>query len=193
LDSLAIDEQYRYECSTGPLAPGETFFTNLTVTAQSPDGQTTSRSASFRVTSAVGTGNFLENSIFFGRDADNNPTDWTKGCGGTLIMDGNRVKLYGGACMDQVFSAGEIEALKGKNYRLTCALSQTGAYASMSVFLDDVVNSKVIPITTDPDGFETITLTGTAGQNISSGFVSFYSEGNATNNLMLSSCSFNIE
>jgi len=194
LDSLAIDEQYRYECSTGPLAPGETFFTTLTVTAQAPDGQTTTRSGAFRVQSAVGTGNFIENHLFFSRDANDKPTDWNKGCGGTWTVPPgtNRVQLYGGACMDQAFSAGEIEVLKGKNYKLACAVSQTGGYASVSVFLDGVANSKVIPITTDPDGFESITLTGTAGQDITEGFVSFYSEGDATNNLTLASCSFNV-
>ncbi len=194
LESLAIDKQYLYECSTGPLAPGTRFFTTLTVTAQSPDGQTTTRSASFRIESAVGTGNFLENHLFFSRDTNNKPTEWNKGCGGSWnVPEGtNRVQLYGGACMDQAFSVGEIEVLKGKTYQLVCALSQTGGYASMSVFLDGVLNTKVIPLTTDPDGFENITLTGTAGQDVTEGFVSFYSEGDVTNNLTLSSCSFNI-
>lgn len=62
----------------------------------------------------------------------------------------------------------------------------------MSVYFNGVANSKVIPITTDPDGFENITLIGTAGQDITEGFVSFYAEGDATNNLILSSCSFRV-
>ena len=197
LDGLIVDEQYRYECSTGPLAPGESFITNLTVTAQNPNGETVTRNRSFQIQSPVGAGNLLDNSNFVNRDANNLPTEWNKGCGGSWGMVdarfGEVLELYGGACVDQALSAEEIQALRGRNYEVSCSVKLIGSgYASMSVFLDGVVNTKVIPSTTDPNSFERITLTGTAGSDISTGFISFYSEGNATSNLTLSSCSFNI-
>lgn len=198
VDSLTTSEQYLYECSTGPLEPGETFTTNLTVTAQSPDGQTVTRTTSFVIRSAVGAGNLLENDSFNTIDANGNPLNWTKGCDGSAdIVDfgifSTVLQLSGGACVDQALSADEVIALRGNNYTLQCNVAQTGGYASMSVFFDGVANSQSIPVTTDARGNETVVLRGTAGENITEGFVSFYSEGTTTNNLKLIFCSLRID
>ncbi len=187
-----------FNCTTIVPAPGETFTSIVTATGTTAAGATATATDGYTQvnTGSVDPGaNLLENEFFRTLDANNKPTDWNKGCGGTWNGTEFRgtaaVELYGGACMDQALNADEVAALSGKNFTLQCNLSQKGGYASMSLFLDGVATSKAIPVTTAADGDEIVVLTGTAGQ-ISSAFVSFYSEGTAANNLKLRYCSLRI-
>ena len=189
-----------FNCTTVVPAAGETLTSIVSATGTTASGLTASFSDGFK---QINTGSIpvdtdlLENGNFSTLDANNKPTNWNLGCGGTWNMTNFQdtslsvPQIYDGGCVDQALSAEEVSALSGKDFTLSCNLNQTGGYASMSVFLDGVPVSKTIPVTTQADGIEFIKLTGTAGQ-ISSAFVSFYSEGTADNNLKLLLCSFEI-
>ncbi len=114
------------------------------------------------------------------------PTDWIAGCGGTLVPNTYNVSLQSGACFDQSLSAADISALAGKNFNYSCSLRNVNGYASMSIYLDGVAQSKVIPNT---QGYPTIELSGTAPGQLSNGFVSLYGEGT----LNVQECSLTIE
>ena len=121
--------------------------------------------------------NLLENGNFETL-SNGNPTEWSQGCGGTASSvagrEGNGFSLSGGICVDQGLSAGDVAALSGNDYTYSCYAKNTGGYASLSIFFNDVPVSKVIPVS---NSFQLVELKGTAPQ-ASSSFVSIYSEGN---------------
>lgn len=130
-------------------------------------------------------GNLLENSTFENATT-NSVADWNLGCGGTLTANTNAIALQGSACLDQGLSAIDIAALAGKNYTYSCRVNNLSDYASMSIFLDGALESKVLPPT---QGYLTVELSRTAPTQLSNGFVSIYSEGT----LNVESCSLTIE
>jgi len=116
------------------------------------------------------------------------PLVWTLGCNGNFA-DGSRqggLTISDGACFDQSLSAYGIDMLTNKSYAFTCILNNNDSYASMSIYLDGVVKSKVIP-----SGYsgQAIAITGIAPAQLRSGFVSLYSEGS----LRLAVCTLNVE
>ena len=126
-------------------------------------------------------GNLLENGTFASANANNQPNDWSKGCGGEYTLTGisparKQLRLSNGACVDQGLSSGDAAALAGNTYSFSCNVFDNSIYAALTVFLDGQATSKVIPVI--PAGIGTrITLTGTAPTGISGGFVSLYAEG----------------
>ena len=139
-------------------------------------------------------GNLLNNSGFFYVDPDQPsiPFEWLVGCGGTAGRTPNNnigipitAYLKDGACLDQSLNANDISALKSNDFTFACKVNNTGSYASMSIFLDGVAESKVIQPT---QGFLTVELTRTAPAQLSNGFVSLYSEGT----LNVESCSLTV-
>ncbi len=129
----------------------------------------------------------LENSDL---SASSNTENWSVGCGGEAFPRINRNGIYlMDGCLDQSLSASDIAQLKGKDYTFSCKgtkLAHLSSYASMSVFLDGTPKSIVIP---SSPSWTTWEVKGTAGNNISSGFVSVYANGR----IDLSSCSLMVD
>lgn len=121
--------------------------------------------------------NLLKNSGFTFLNEDNLPKDWAVGCGGRgIVTEGrlqNGVQLSDGACMDQSINARTVAGLVGEEFSYICTVKNTLGYSSMSIFFDNELTTKKIPIT---DGYELIKITGVVPR-ASTGFVSVYSEG----------------
>lgn len=122
--------------------------------------------------------NLLDNGDFQIVDGNDKPVNWTKGCGGywsSVNVNGTKgMRVNGNACVDQSLSATDINSLKGKDYTYACYVNNTNSYASMTIFLDGVQKSTVIPFTNN--SYQLVEVKGNAGQ-ISSGFVSLYASG----------------
>ena len=133
--------------------------------------------------------NLLENGGFETLNANSKPISWNKGCGGSYSRvvgrSGNGLSLSGGACVDQVLSNPDLSTLAGKPYTYSCYAKNTGGYASMSIFFDDVPVSTVIPQSNE---FQLVEVKGTT-PNTSSSFVSIYSEAGLT----VDDCSVTVE
>ena len=127
-----------------------------------------------------GGSNLLENGGFETLNANSNPVNWNKGCGGSydrvVGRSGNGLSLTGGACVDQPLSSSDLAMLANQQYTYSCYAKNTGGYASMSIFFDDVPVSTVIPQSSD---FQLVEVTGVA-PSAGSGFVSIYSEAGLT-------------
>lgn len=124
-------------------------------------------------------GNLLDNGSFEVLDTNNKAINWAKGCGGTWTsnafgFNGKDLSITGGACVDQSLSAEDISQLRGQDYIYSCFVKNSSGYASMSIFLGGEPVSKTIPTS---NSYQEISISGTAGSSISSGFVSIYSEG----------------
>ena len=124
--------------------------------------------------------NLLENGTFETVNANSKPVNWNKGCGGSydrvVGRSGNGLSLTGGACVDQALSSSDLSTLANKQYTYSCYAKNTGGYASMSIFFDDVPVATVIPQSND---FQLVEVTGVA-PSAGSGFVSIYSEAGLT-------------
>ena len=133
--------------------------------------------------------NLLENGGFETLNANSKPVNWSKGCGGSydrvVGRSGNGLSLTGGACVDQPLSSSDLTTLANKQYTYSCYAKNTGGYASMSIFFDDVPTATVIPQSND---FQLVEVTGTA-PSAGSGFVSIYSEAG----LIVDDCSLTVE
>ena len=127
-----------------------------------------------------GGSNLLENGAFESLNASSTPTNWNKGCSGSFSRvvgrSGNGLSLSGGACVDQSLSSSDLSTLAGQSYTYSCYAKNTGGYASMSIFFDDVPVATVIPQNSDFQLVEVTGITPSAG----SGFVSIYSEAGLT-------------
>ena len=112
--------------------------------------------------------------------ANNLPTEWSIGCGGSATSlagkSGRGLLLTGGVCADQGLSASDIAAVSGGEFTYSCYAKNTGGYASFSIFFDDQPTSKQIPVNSS---YQLVEIKGTAPQ-ASTGFVSVYSNGNLT-------------
>jgi len=132
--------------------------------------------------------NLLENGGFETLNANSKPVNWNKGCGGSydrvVGRSGNGLSLTGGACVDQSLSGSDLSTLANKQYTYSCYAKNTGGYASMSIFFDDVPVATVIP---QSNSFQLVEVTGTA-PSASTGFVSIYSEAG----LVIDDCSVTV-
>ena len=133
--------------------------------------------------------NLLENGGFETLNANSKPVNWSKGCGGSydrvVGRSGNGLSLTGGACADQPLSSSDLVTLANKEYTYSCYAKNTGGYASMSIFFDDVPVSTVIPQSSD---FQLVEVSDIA-PSASTGFVSIYSEAG----LVVDDCSVTVE
>lgn len=137
--------------------------------------------------------NLLNNGDFESLAANGSILEWTKGCGGigatSRTSSGIQLSVKQGACVDQALSASDLATLSNQPYTFRCTVSNYSGYASMSIFLNGQVNTKVIPInSTDRTTYQIIEITGQADQ-LTNGFVSFYSEGTSYFSLRVDNCS----
>lgn len=132
--------------------------------------------------------NLLDNGNFETLDENILPVNWTRGCGGSWAsapVNGQGLTTGGGICIDQSLSATDIASLSGQNFTYSCYAKNVSGYGSITIFLDGKPQEQAIPV---GDSLELIEISAQAGQ-ISSGFVSIYSEGS----LFIDDCSLTVE
>jgi len=130
-----------------------------------------------------------------GRNLIENPKinglgSWSLGCArdvsGIAVIG---IRLKNGTCLDQSLSGTDIATLQGQDFTFLCNVQNTGGYAAMTVFFDGQPSSVIIP-GGNFSGIEAVQIRGTVGNNVSSGFVSLYAEGDS---LFIGECSLSVD
>ena len=121
----------------------------------------------------------LVNSDFSATDANNYVEGWVLGCGGKQVADGNSLTLSDGACLDQAFSASDIDAINDAQLAtFSCFVADVNGYADINVFLgeNELAGEKQI---TRADKNSRVNLTINTVETTGA-FVSLYSNGDLT-------------
>ena len=136
--------------------------------------------------------NILENGDFENFDSNNQPIDWTVGCGGSIIptdnsVSGKAIETIGNStCIEQSFSPEKLQEMSGKAFIFECKLQNARSYGVISYSFDGIRKDRGARAS---DVFNTVLITGVIPENPTQGFVSLYTESSGT---QLDDCSFTL-
>jgi len=147
----------------------------------------------------LNSGNLINNADFTSHK-DGAPDNWYVGCDGKLNIDEpSGLSLSDGACVAQGLSAKDIEILRGNSYKVSCSAErvQTSSSAQNTkdndTYYDLILGLNGVENTIEGlSGNGTISFSGKAPDDLSSGFVGLYSSTNNGMSVSFDDCSLRV-